>query len=176
MSNPVKVLFVCTANICRSAYAQVRGEALMAGRQTITLSSAGTWGFDASMIDPPMGLQAIARGVDPTAFRSQRLTRAMVTEADVILAATSEHRTFILEDHPAALRKTFTLGQFAEAIADADAHLSGTDLIAAARTSRVPPRSTTDVADPYRRGDAAAARCAQQIDDYLTAVLPRLAG
>jgi protein-tyrosine-phosphatase len=176
VSDPVKVLFVCTANICRSAYAQVRGESLMAGRPTIQLASAGTWGFDASPIDPPMGLQATARGADPSGFRSRRLTRVLVAEADIILTATSEHRTFILEDHPGALRKTFTLGQFAESIADADVHLHGTDLIAAARTNRVPPRPTTDIADPHRRGDEAAARCAQQIDDLLTAVLPRLAG
>ena len=175
MSDPIRVLFVCTANICRSAYAQVRGESLMAGRPTIALASAGTWGFDAMPIDPPMGLQARARGADPSGFRSRRLTRAMVAEADVILTATSEHRAFIVEDHPGALRKTFTLGQFAEAIAGADVHQHGTELITAARTSRVPPRPSTEIVDPHRRGDEAAARCARQIDDLLMAVLPRLA-
>lgn len=176
MTDPVKVLFVCTANICRSAYAQVRGQALMDGHAGITISSAGTWGFDAASIDDPMAQQATARGADPSGFRSRRLTRGMVAEADVILTATSEHRTFILEDHPGAMRKTFTLGQFAESIADADAQLHGQDLIAAARTNRVPPRAATDVDDPYRRGEAAAAKCADQIDGLLTAVLPRLAG
>lgn len=175
MPQPLNILFVCTANICRSAYAEVRSRELIGTRPAVA-GSAGTWGFDAKPMDAPMAHQASARDIDPTQHRSRRLTRELVDAADLILAAASEHRAFVLEDWPAAVRKTFTLGQFAEAISTIDPSLHGRELIEAARAKRVPPRPATDIADPYGRGSQAAAACASQIDDLLMSTIPRLVG
>ncbi len=176
MIPPLHVLFVCTANICRSAYSDVRAQSMLGDKHSVSFASAGTWGFDAAPMDAEMANQALARGLDASTFRSRRLDRAMVEGADLILTASSEHRAFILEDWPGALRKTFTLGQFAKALNAVDAHLHGRDLIEAVRARRVPPGPELDIPDPYRKGSAAAAACAQRIDDLLTQVVPRLAG
>lgn len=177
MNSPLSILFVCTANICRSAYADVRARTLLRpdGHETV-ISSAGTWGWDAQPMDATMAAEAAARGAEPEAFRSRRLDASMVAEADVILTAAREHRAFILEDWPVALRKTFTLGQFAEAVPMVDPGLRGRHLIAAVQAARPPARPAADIADPYRRGVQAASACAQHIDDLLAATLPRLAG
>ena len=53
----VNLLFVCTANICRSAYAQLMTEHLLAGRAGVQVSSAGTHGFRDHPMDPPMAAQ-----------------------------------------------------------------------------------------------------------------------
>lgn len=174
MNQPVRILFVCTANICRSAYADVRARSLLGDRRA-QISSAGTWGFDAAPMDDQMAAQATARGMDPSLFRSQRVTAAMVNESDVVLAMAAEHRTFLLEDWPGALAKTFTITQFSEAIAQVDPGLRGVDLVKAARAVRNAPHRAGDIADPYRKGASAAAACAQQLDDLLTQIVPRLA-
>lgn len=176
-NSPLRVLFVCTANICRSAYADVRSSELLATPDTpgrLDVSSAGTMGFDAAPIDPPMAEQLWSRGVDPSWFRSRRLNADMLDDAHLILTATALHRSFILDERPTAFRRTFTLGQFAEGIGRVDAGLQGEALIEAVRGARVPARHGSDVADPYGRGDAAAAACAQQIDELLDIVIPRL--
>lgn len=176
MPDDLRVLFVCTANICRSAYAHVRGRAMLGDDSGVRIDSAGTWGFDASPMDDEMAGQLSGRGIDPSTFRSRRLTPDLVAGADVILTAASEHRAFIVEDWPGAFRKTFTLGQFATGVGQVDPALRGHALIEAVRDSRVPALRAQDVADPYRQGTAAAIECAARLDGLLAATLPRLAG
>lgn len=182
MSTPLNVLFVCTANICRSAYADVRARSWLADRRRLgelaplEIDSAGTWGWDAQPIEENMGALAAARGSDPSGFASERLVTSQVQGADVILTAAREHRIFILEDWPGALAKTYTLGQFAESLDLVEPGLHGREAIAGVRAARHPARPAADVVDPYRRGPQAAAECADHIDDLLARILPRLAG
>ncbi len=171
---PLKVLFVCTANICRSAYAAVRAQQLLAADAPVTVGSAGTHGWVDHPMDAPMAAQARARGADPDAFRSRRLTGALVADADLLLTAESRHRDFVLDEWPAAVRRTFTLQQFAE-IADAAPPLDARALLAEAHRTRRPARASGDVPDPYGRGPEAAATTAAQLDALLAVILPRLA-
>lgn len=176
-SAPLKVVFVCTANICRSAYAEARARQLCesSGFTNLEFSSAGTRGFNAAQIDDEMQQQLIARGGDASAHRSQRLTRDIVADADLILTAEAEHRNFVLEEWPAAMRRTYTLGQFAKILERLDGDEHGRDAIAAAFPRRVHATKELDIKDPYRRGTEAAQACAQHVDQLLAAVLPRLA-
>lgn len=167
-----RVLFVCTANICRSAYAELR--TAHQGVAGLEVGSAGTHGWADAPMDPPMARQLEARGVDASAFRSRRLTRALVDEADVVLTATAAHRTFVLQERPAAVGRTFSLGQLAAALDSVADDLTGRDLLVAARRARATAVSDDDVADPYGRGPAAAAAAAQHLDALLDRVLPRL--
>lgn len=48
-------------------------------------------------------------GGDPGSFRSRPLGAAHCETADLILAATTEHRSAVLEMVPRALKRTFTL-------------------------------------------------------------------
>lgn len=174
---PVRVLFVCTANICRSPYMELRARALLAGREGVLFSSAGTHGFRAHKVDPTMAKVLADRGVDDElvgAFASRRLTRDLINEADLVLTAESSHRAFVLEDVPGAFRKAFTLGQFADSIDRVDAALTGAALVTAAGHRRAGAVDAHDIRDPYRRGRAAADVSADQIDSLLQAVLPRL--
>lgn len=41
MSDAIRVLFVCTANICRSAYAEVMARHLLGDDPSVEVSSAG---------------------------------------------------------------------------------------------------------------------------------------
>lgn len=174
---PVRVLFICTANICRSPYMELRARSLLAGREDVLFSSAGTHGFRSHKVDPTMAAVLADRGVGEDllgGFASRRLTRDLINEADLVLTAESSHRAFVLEDVPGAFRKAFTLGQFADSIDRVDTALTGAALVTAAGHRRAGAIDAHDIRDPYRRGRAAADVSADQIDSLLQAVLPRL--
>jgi sulfate adenylyltransferase len=170
----LQVLFVCTANICRSPYMELAGRALLGDASGVELSSAGTLGFIDHPMNDTMAGTLERLEVDPADFRSRRLTPALVNGADLVLTAEDEHRQFILMEQPAAFRKVFSLGQFATVVQRLEAAPTGSALVnAVANTSGI-AQIRADVADPYRRGRRAAAECARQIDELLGVVLPAL--
>lgn len=173
-SKPFAVLFVCTANICRSAYAEVRAKALLSAGSRITIASAGTHGHTGEGIDAEMGLRARERGIDASSFVARRVDAALVEAADLILTADSGHRRFLLEEWPWTFRKAFTLGQFADGVSIAPKRLRPDALVDHIREARPAANPANDIADPYRRGPEAAHAAAEQIDRYLHLVLPRL--
>lgn len=166
------VLFVCTANVCRSAFAELLTAHLGDGR--FEVSSAGTHGWVDQPVDPPMAAQLERRGVDPSGFRSRRLRPRMIDEADLVLTAAATHRQFVLQERPAAVRRTFTLGQLAAALEEVPVDVPRDRLLAAARRARPTADGSEDVPDPYGRGAEAAATAAAHVEELLARVLPRL--
>ncbi len=170
------VLFVCTANICRSPFMELTARDLAGPDATVTFASAGTHGFREHPMDVVMGKALGSRGLGNDEFLSQPLTGELIEEADLVLTAEASHRTFILDDHPSTFRKVFTLGQFAEAVRTLSPDLAGRDLLQAAGERRGGAASELDVRDPYGRGPEAAESCAEQIDELLRVVVPALTG
>jgi len=117
-AKPYGILVICTGNIHRSPTAQhllahaFRGE-------PISVVSAGT----APALGEPMGgtLAEFLRGegIDPSGFRARFLTAADVRDADLILGMTRAHRGQAVSLWPGALRRSFTLKEFARAAAQA---------------------------------------------------------
>lgn len=165
------VLFLCTANICRSAYAEVRASMLA---PHLSYSSAGIQGWTNHRMDDPMALVLAERGGDAHGFRSSRFRVPMARDARLVLTAEVRHRTAVLDELPAARNRTFTLGQLAAIVASAPDDLRGDELIRWAAGLRQPADPRYDVADPYRRGPQAAAQAADAIDAALAVILPRL--
>jgi len=158
MTEPLRVLFVCTANICRSPFLELTARRLSGPGSGVEFSSAGTHGFDSHAMDDAM----VATLTEDTSsgFASRRLTGPLLAEADLVLTAEATHRSFILEEFPQHLRKVFTVGQFAAAVA-----------VGARRTAA---RREHDIADPYRRGESAAATAADTMSRMLGVIVPRL--
>jgi protein-tyrosine phosphatase len=157
------ILVVCLGNICRSPVGELLLEDSLDG--TVTVTSAGTGGLPAWPIDATMAEALHERYSNNTsllsatkAFQSRRLTRQMVKTADLVLAMGSDHREFIVDLDPTALRKTFLFQEFARLataskgaadIADAD-RLAG--IIARApslRANFAGQRFDDEIADPY---------------------------
>jgi len=173
MDAPLRVLFVCTANVCRSPYLELRARALAGPGAGVDFSSAGTMGFVDRPMDPVMAATLPAGSAD--AFRSRALDHAVLADADLVLTAEQSHRSRILADQPQHLRRVFTVGQFAAA-ALASPDLTGRDLLARAGRRRTAPTAEQDVVDPYGQGPAAAAEAAARIDALLGVVVPALTG
>ena len=167
-----RVLYVCTANIARSAYAEVITAG--GGFEDLEVSSAGTHGWVDHPMYEHMADQLSRRGVDPTGFRSRRLTPGMVDEADLVLTMSAAHRSFVLQERPGAVSRTFTLGQLAGALDTVSRDLRGLEAVGAARRLSATASPADDVEDPYGRGPAAAATAADRLDALLDRILLRL--
>ena len=168
--DPLKILFVCTANICRSPFMELTARALA---PELVISSAGTHGFTDKPMESEMAA-VLADGIDPSTFRSRPLTAQMLAEADLVLTAQANHRAYILDDHPAYFTKVLTLGQAAEAISRSDT--TGRALVAELARTRGSAEASLDVDDPYRKGPIAARAAADQISSLIAAIVPRLRG
>ncbi len=172
---PLKVLFVCTANICRSAFMEVVARHLAGAEAAIEFSSAGTHGLDREPMNEDMAV-TLDGDVEHAEFRSRPLTSDLIADVDLVLTAESTHRTLILDDHPAEFRKVFTLGQFAAAVQADDSGATRRDLLERIGERRETADPALDIPDPYRRGPEAATQAATTIEYLLRIVLPALTG
>jgi protein-tyrosine phosphatase len=91
----IGVLFVCTANICRSPMAEgvFRTLARRGGlEEAFTIASAGTMGSHAGEAPTPAAVTAAARrGYDIASQRSRALTKEDIAAADYVLAMDRSH-------------------------------------------------------------------------------------
>ena len=157
---PFRILMVCTANICRSPLAEhllrraleSRGERLHAPE--FVVRSAGTHGWDGSEMDAAAAEQLRRLGGDPTGFLARTLDPGDCEEADLVLTATLPHRAAVLQQVPQALKRTFTLLEFAHLVAHVDEVRQAAGdphgLVTRAATARGAAQlETYDVVDPY---------------------------
>jgi sulfate adenylyltransferase len=172
--DPIRVLFVCTANVCRSPYLELRARQLLGPDSGVEVSSAGTQGFDASPVSDTMAAEFARRGTAVDGFRSRVATGEMVDAADLVLTAEAGHRTRLLEDRPAAFGKVFTLGQFMVSIQAVDPSLRGRELLQVLQSRRAPATPDHDLVDPHRRGPEEAARAAATMEAMLEVLVDRL--
>jgi len=131
VSEPARILFVCTGNVCRSVIAaalarralgvdfEVAGAGIAARpgqpADPYALAALATLGALGDLDRPGVGEESGGKG-PPTG--SRRLTRDLLVHSELILTATAAHRDAAVALLPAASRRTFTLAEFARLAAD----------------------------------------------------------
>jgi protein-tyrosine phosphatase len=110
----VRLLFVCTGNLCRSpvaerlAAARAR-DALGFRADEVHVFSAGL-GAQVGQPMHPLSAKALVRlGGKPFGFEAQAFSKEMAQQADLVLTMTRRQRRAVLEQTPRGLRRTFTL-------------------------------------------------------------------
>lgn len=113
--SPIRILTVCTANICRSPVAE---RLLQAGFDQVMpgafhVSSAGTRAIVGEPAQPSSARIIRTYGGTPDGFVARQLTPAILRQADLVLAMTTRHRGEVLQLNPSLLKRTFTIREFA---------------------------------------------------------------
>lgn len=141
------------------------------------ISSAGTHAVEHTGIMPNAAKILDRMGIDTTGFRSRRVNRQLIGEADLILTAEQRQRELIAAVEPAARRRTFPLLQFARFVDDPerDGQLrTGQELLHLAlemQGASQPPEQSEDLNDPVggpRRGYRV---CADLIETAVDSIL-----
>jgi protein-tyrosine phosphatase len=164
------LLFVCHANICRSAMAERLARQELAGqvRGPIAVGSAGTHAKVGEAMHPGAARVLRDLGVDASDFASRPVSADLIGRASLVLTATREQRAFCVRLAPAALRRTFTirqLGRLATALRESgDQEGELLDGITRIRGGLQPvPSEEDDLADPVNGTRAEMRACARQI-------------
>lgn len=170
---PVRIHAVCTGNVCRSPYTQLRLrdelERVAPGR--FEVSSSGTGALVGERIDKHTRAVLALHHTSAKGFRGRQTTMPLIRDVDLILCATRQHVAWVVEEHPRSVRKAFTLKGFARIISTLDelepwpqrlADVPPNDVlrwravvakaVAERTTLRLRRVSADDLADPYRRG------------------------
>lgn len=189
-TDPFSILAVCTANICRSPMIELLLRKHLDG-DAFSVGSAGVHGWNRAPVDSMVTLELARLGVRAAGFQSRALNDELIEQADLILVATRDHRAHILGRSPDALRKTFTLLEFATLMAgperdgdsdsgeeaagiDFQAFRTPADLVAETFKRRSQARKGLDLFDPYRQGPDIHRAVAEQVRDAIAVIARRL--
>lgn len=147
----MRVLFVCSGNTCRSPLAETLFRRMLdeAGRQDITVESAGTGAYDGAPASEGAFLVGLEAGLDLTGHRARLLDRDLVARADLILTMSRGHLT-----------RVGRLG------GEGKAHLLGTYASA--------PAEESELRDPYGGDVEGYRQTLQQLERLLFSARERL--
>ena len=184
---PVRILTVCTGNICRSPVAE---RLLQAGLDQVlpgafVVRSAGTRAMVGDPIQPPSADIIRTYGGSPDSFAARLLTPEILWESDLVLAMTSKHRGEVMQMDASLLKRTFTIREFARMVtvleqrdapsAATDIHRYWCELPRRAAFVRhlalAPDSSDDDVVDPYRRGQELYDQMEDELAPAILAIL-----
>jgi protein-tyrosine phosphatase len=184
-STPFTILCVCTGNVCRSPAA----ERLLAARlgPTVAVHSAGTHALVGDPIAPQMITLVTGTGALGEGFVARQLVADLVQGSDLVLGMTREHRARAVETWPGAVRRAFTLREFARLTSELDAAElpSGTPaerlralvpLGSARRRMILRAAAVDDVTDPYLRDDSVYAESFGAIEEAVDQISSRIVG
>lgn len=169
-SGPVEsesVLFVCTGNICRSAFAAAYLAHLIRGSGT-TVESAGIGALVGHSMDERALLLARQVGVDGSLHRARQLTGRMLGSASLVVVFGPEHYDWVQDNNPEAIAKTVAVGQLSTGVgrvAEGSRVSSITDVSSRVKQALVVPDDSWWIRDPYKKDDVEYLHIMREIID-----------
>ncbi len=170
-AQPLAILFVCTANICRSPTAELLARARF-GEADALFRSAGLL---RSGREVPSDLVKVlgGRGIDAGAHRSHHVDADTLHAADLVLTMEGRHIQELAVDHGFALPKMLPLREAAQRLRvpkapeELRAELAQRDLSDYLSTR-------WDVDDPYKRGKRRYRKMVDEVDGLVAGVVGNL--
>ncbi len=121
----IHILFVCTANICRSFLAERILKKILKVHKihSIHVASAGLMDMQGAPADLKAARLLHEKGMDATRHRSRHLTQELADWADVILVMEEIHRDEIAVRYPESRDKVHLLGAFSGGRSNGDKNI-----------------------------------------------------
>lgn len=181
------ILFVCTANLCRSQLAEAQLRRHARASQVLQVSSAGTRAESGAHI--PARFHGLFDWHVAQTMTATRLTTEMLESADLVLTMTRDQRAEVVQVLPRSVQYTYPIVQFvelAERAVRTRKRLPGTQesaddyrlVMEDVRALRGPTRGgrqSADIPDPARAGTKQLRTATADITAYierLARVLP----
>ena len=121
-------------------------------------------------------LQELGRlGLTNEDFRARQLTERIANGAGLVLTATKDLRSRVLEEAPGALRRTFTITEFAALVQGVEADSPKALVADAAQRRSSAQVEDYDVPDPIGAGPEVHRQAADLIDASVTPIAEALA-
>ncbi len=108
------VLFVCTANICRSPMAEALFRNIVCEtfpKEKWRIESAGTWANNGQPASENAQLVMQQRGLEISHHRSRRITEDMLADFDLILTMSKGHKETLILEFPAVAKRVYLLSE-----------------------------------------------------------------
>lgn len=149
---PIRILTVCTGNICRSPVAE---RLLQAGLDQVLpggfeVRSAGTRAMVGSPIQPLSADIVRMYGGTDKAFAARQLTAKILRDTDIVLTMTSKHRGEVLQLDASLLKRTFTIREFARMLEALEERDAASSEAAAASAEKAPSAKASDAGTLWR--------------------------
>jgi tRNA threonylcarbamoyl adenosine modification protein (Sua5/YciO/YrdC/YwlC family) len=106
------ILFVCTGNSCRSVMAEYLLKSMLAGRQDVEVTSAGTGVFLQTTASSETVSVLKEDGIDASHHLSRAINSILLKKSDLIIVMTRGHRQQVLERVPEVEKRIYLLREF----------------------------------------------------------------
>lgn len=109
----MKIMFICTGNICRSAMAEAMLKKMAKENQkNMEIYSCGIFADDGD-IPTENAIETMKQyGIDLKGHRATNIRHSHIEEMDLILCATISHKISVLQLYPQLENKVFTLKEY----------------------------------------------------------------
>lgn len=151
----MKIMFICTGNICRSAMAHGLMEKKIKDNniKNVEIYSAGIFAENGDNATYNAIEAAKEYGVDLRKHTATNIRKSKIEEMDLILCATMSHKYSILQMYPNLKDKTYTMKEY---------------------VNSDPNSKDTDIKDPWGYDIEIYRFCASEIDKCLDKLIEKI--
>jgi len=149
----MKVMFICTGNICRSAMAhRMLEKKAKEENKNIETYSCGVFAYNGDKsTEEAISVLKTIYNVDLTTHRATNIRNSNIEEMDVILCATTAHKNNVLNMYPELDGKVYTMKEYVNY-----------------------PENDLDINDPWGCSYETYKKCAKEIDECINKLLTKL--